>query len=236
MQRPGGSGASAMTVYDAIVVGSGAAGSWAAKMLGEGRASVLILEAGRPIDPETDFPVPPRRDWGRLSRIAARAQRSQHVQAHCLSFFRRTRRFYVDDGDNPYTTASRKPFLWFRGRQTGGRLHTWYRSALRMSPDDFHPSRRAIADADWPIEYEDLAPYYDRVGALSRRFRSAGVPAPTPGRSLLRFPAALAGRAALHRASERPTGKGSIPWPIAPSDSTPTAFRHRCAPRSRRDA
>ena len=152
-----------MTGYDAIVVGSGAAGSWAAKTLGEGGATVLVLEAGRPIDPETDFPVPSPRDWGRLSRIAARVHRRQHIQARCLSFFRRTRHFYVDDGENPYTTSSRKPFLWFRGRQTGGRLHTWYRSALRMSPDDFHPSRRAVADVDWPIEYEDLAPYYDRV-------------------------------------------------------------------------
>ncbi len=152
-----------MSGYDAIVVGSGAAGSWAAKTLAEGGATVLILEAGRSIDPETDFPVPPPRDWGRLSRLAAEVYHGQWVQARCLSFFRRTRHFYVDDQENPYTTPSGKPFLWFRGRQTGGRLHTWYRSALRMSPDDFRPSRRAVADVDWPISYEDLAPYYDRV-------------------------------------------------------------------------
>jgi choline dehydrogenase-like flavoprotein len=152
-----------MSAYDAIVVGSGAAGGWAAKTLGEGGASVLVLEAGRPVDPSADFPIPAPADWGMLGGIAARVYYRQHVQARCLAFLRRTRHFYVNDRDNPYTTPTDKPFLWIRGRQTGGRLHTWFRGASRKSPDAFFPSRRGVADADWPIGYDDLAPYYARV-------------------------------------------------------------------------
>jgi choline dehydrogenase-like flavoprotein len=73
------------------------------------------------------------------------------------------RDFYVDDRQNPYTTPKGKPFNWFRGRQLGGRLHTWARLAIRMSDLDLKSGRRRGVGFDWPIAYADLAPYYDRV-------------------------------------------------------------------------
>ena len=65
--------------------------------------------------------------------------------------------------DNPYTIPEGKPFEWIRGRQVGGRLHTWQRAVPRMSDYEFKAASRDGAGEDWPISYDDLSPYYDRV-------------------------------------------------------------------------
>jgi len=149
-------------VYDAIVVGAGAAGCFAAKELTEGGLSVLLLDAGPEVEPVRDFPVPPPRNRGLIDR-ALLALRGQHVQARCAAFNRATQRFYVTDRDNPYSTPEGKPFNWFRGRQIGGRLHTWGRVVPRFSDWELKPSTHIAAGMDWPIGHKDLAPYYDRV-------------------------------------------------------------------------
>ena len=118
-------------VHDAIVVGSGAAGCWAAKQLTEGGLDVLVLEAGRSIE-LIDYPLEPDWDSGMGMRLLAGA-RGQNVQARCPAFSARTKHFYVNDRQNPYSTPRDKPFHWFRGRQVGGRLHTWGRYVIRMS-------------------------------------------------------------------------------------------------------
>lgn len=151
-----------MHIYDAIIVGSGAAGGWAAKELTEKGLTVLLLEAGRGIDPERDFPIPPPPDHRLFSRAGGMLS-GQSVQARCTGFNARTREFFVNDRDNPYTTPAGKPFNWFRGRQLGGRLHVWARLALRLSDDNFKASSRDGYGVDWPISYSDLAPYYDQV-------------------------------------------------------------------------
>ncbi|AKS32321.1 GMC oxidoreductase [Mycolicibacterium goodii] len=149
--------------YDAIVVGSGAAGSWAAKELTEGGLRVLLLEAGRAVDPVSDFPVDaPPGAIGMAGRARA-AMRGQPIQAQCAAFFKTTKQFYVNDRENPYTTAPGKRFLWYRGRQLGGRLHTWSRHVPRMSNNEFKSASLRGYGIDWPISYEDLAPYYDVV-------------------------------------------------------------------------
>ena len=91
------------------------------------------------------------------------AVRGQHVQARCSSFAETTKQFYVSDRESPYKTTGRDKFLWFRGRQLGGRLHTWWRIAPRMSNYELKAASVRGDGVDWPLSYEDLAPYYDVV-------------------------------------------------------------------------
>ncbi len=155
--------------YDAIVVGSGAAGGWAAKELTEGGMRVLLLEAGREVDPIADFPQPGKAGHHLatghpiLTRARATILDGQPIQARCVAFAKTTRKFFVNDSENPYTTPQGKPFNWFRGRQLGGRLYTWGRIVFRMSDVDFKAASWDGYGADWPISYDDLAPLYDRV-------------------------------------------------------------------------
>jgi choline dehydrogenase-like flavoprotein len=149
-------------VYDVIVIGAGAAGCFAAKELTEGGCSVLLLDAGPEVETVRHFPPSPPPDRGLVDRVFLGLS-GQHVQARCLPFNRTTHQFYVNDRENPYSTPKNKPFNWFRGRQVGGRLHTWGRMALRFSDWELKPSTRGARGTDWPISYEDLAPFYARV-------------------------------------------------------------------------
>lgn len=154
--------------YDAIVVGTGAAGGWAAKELTEGGMKVLALEAGPPIDKVKDFPPnlePVEMNmWARVGF----ALRGQHIQAKMTGTFGGGfSRFYVNDRENPYSNPSDAPFSWFRSRQVGGRMHTWARVALRMSEYDFkRPDLDPSIGASWPISYDEIAPYYSKVEKL----------------------------------------------------------------------
>ena len=145
-------------IYDAIVVGSGATGGWAAKELCENGMRVLVLEAGRKLDPEKDFTehLFPYEVRGRYSS-SDRAR--QKVQSKCYACNSYGRQFFVDDVDNPYTTADRKPFDWIRGRQVGGRTITWGRQSYRLSDYEFKAASRDGYGDDWPISYAELAPY-----------------------------------------------------------------------------
>lgn len=152
-------------VYDAIVVGSGAAGSWAAKELSERGLRTILLEAGRAIDPEADFPPPKPRRASKI-QLASRARAvlgGQGIQARCMSYSPLTRHLFVSDRENPYVTAKGKPFNWYRARQLGGKLHLWGRNALRISTYDLKAAERDGFGQAWPITYDDLAPWYARV-------------------------------------------------------------------------
>jgi choline dehydrogenase-like flavoprotein len=152
--------------YDAIVVGSGAAGSWAAKELCERGLRTMLLEAGPQLDPVTDFPIPPPSGHDSKLALVNRARGTlsgQHIQARCMSWSGLTRHLFVNDRQNPYSTESDAPFNWFRARQVGGRLHLWGRNALRIGNEQLHSARFDGYGSDWPISYEDLAPWYDRV-------------------------------------------------------------------------
>jgi choline dehydrogenase-like flavoprotein len=145
--------------YDAVVVGSGATGGMAAKCLTDGGANVLVLEAG----PE----LPPDSRWEReksqeeFERIKTR----QPIQSRSLLYNKRNCHLFIDDLDNPYTTDSTTTFNWIRSRQAGGRTLIWSRFALRMSEQDLD-SYEGESHGTWPISYNDLAPYYDKVEAL----------------------------------------------------------------------
>ncbi len=154
-----------MPDYDAIVVGSGMTGGWAAKELTELGLRVLVLEAGRPIEPEQDYRehVPPWemefRGLGDRRRVAAR----QPMQRNSVSFDELSHAFWCDDVDNPYTTPRDKPFYWFRARQVGGKSIIWSRQVYRWSDLDFEANLRDGIAVDWPIRYRDIAPWYDQV-------------------------------------------------------------------------
>ncbi|HET9305820.1 MAG TPA: GMC family oxidoreductase [Candidatus Sulfotelmatobacter sp.] len=151
--------------YDAIVVGSGITGGWAAKELTEKGLKTLVLEAGRSIVPEQDYVehVPPWemkfRGWGDRRRLAE----DQPVQSLCYACDEWSSKFFVNDKENPYTTAPGKPFSWIRGRQVGGRSITWGRQSYRWSDLDFEANVRDGIAIDWPIRYVDIAPWYDYV-------------------------------------------------------------------------
>ncbi|MEO8486185.1 MAG: GMC family oxidoreductase [Betaproteobacteria bacterium] len=145
-----------------IVVGSGAAGGWAAKELTESGLSVLVLEAGPPIRVEQDFPLPAPNE-GRLSARLVHGITHQPIQMRCPAFNARTRRFFVDDREHPYTTPADKAYNWFRGRQVGGRMHTWGRVVARLSELELRAASRDGHGNDWPLAYDDLARAYDTV-------------------------------------------------------------------------
>lgn len=151
--------------YDALVIGSGAAGSFAVKELTERGLEVLLLEAGRNITPN-DFKntskKPKQKGINLKDRVLAGIQ-GQPKQARVAFFGPQYRPFFVNDFQHPYSTPPDEPFLWIRGKQLGGRLHTYGRVLLRMSDVDFKAASRDGYGDDWPISYADLAPYYDQV-------------------------------------------------------------------------
>jgi len=152
-------------IYDAIIVGSGATGGWAAKELTQKGFKVAVLEAGRKLDPLKDYaehtwPYELKfRGFGDRSDM----ERTQPIQSKCYACDEYGRQFFVNDLENPYTTPSDKPFYWIRSRQVGGRSIPWGRQTYRLSNYDFKAATHDGYGDDWPISYEDLAPYYDKV-------------------------------------------------------------------------
>ena len=165
--------------YDAIVIGSGAAGGWAAKELADRGVRTLLLEAGRSLDVETDFTPPLSKSASKLQLMsrASAVLGGQHIQARCMSFSPLTRHLFVNDRENPYVAARGKPFNWYRGRQVGGRLHLWGRNAVRISDHEFKAAERDGFGASWPISYSDLEPWYAHVERfLGVHGQAAGIP------------------------------------------------------------
>jgi glucoside 3-dehydrogenase (cytochrome c) catalytic subunit len=143
-------------------VGSGASGGWVAKQLTEAGLRVAVLEAGRKLDPAVDYldhrppyEMPLR---GQLPRVAREEQPIQ--QKACDAF---TSHLFVKDTECPYTTPPDQPFEWYRGRQVGGKSLTWGRQTYRLSDYDFKAASRDGFGVDWPLDYAELSPYYDRV-------------------------------------------------------------------------
>lgn len=143
--------------YDVCIIGSGAAGGTAAKILSEGGLTVAMLEAGPALNPATDFKehVWPYQLPHRGAGVGGKAMAD-------FSEFLAPNGSWEIAGE-PYTNAPGSRFRWFRSRIVGGRTNHWGRIALRFAPVDFRARSTDGMGDDWPISYEDLAPYYDKV-------------------------------------------------------------------------
>ncbi len=152
------------TTFDAIVIGSGITGGWAAKELTEKGLKTLVLEAGRPIVPEDYVEHVPEWEMKFRGLGDRRSQlKDQPIQRTCYACDEWSSKFFVNDNENPYTVEPGRPFRWIRGRQMGGRSITWGRQSYRWSDLDFEANLREGIAIDWPIRYADLAPWYDYV-------------------------------------------------------------------------
>lgn len=137
-----------------IVVGSGATGGWVAKEMSEYGFQVLVLEAGQATPthlPHMEEPehVPGSDDYA--------------IQRQCRAFNTWTQPYFINDQEHPYTTASGLPFNWIRTNVLGGRTRIWGGQVYRMSEFDFQAADGDSYGVNWPLHYQDLAPYYDRV-------------------------------------------------------------------------
>jgi choline dehydrogenase-like flavoprotein len=152
--------------FDAIVVGSGITGGWAAKELTEAGLKVLMIERGREIRHQQDYETETKAPWELPFRGLgdAKLYREQYpVQMLNRHFTEFTQNHFVNDAENPYTTGGDTAFTWFRSYQLGGRSLTWGRQSYRWSDYDFGANKRDGHGTDWPIRYADLAPWYDKV-------------------------------------------------------------------------
>jgi choline dehydrogenase-like flavoprotein len=151
-----------MTTYDAIIVGSGISGGWAAKELCEKGLKVLLLERGSNVV-HPQYPTATKDRWEfphRLS-LSAEDKKRSYVQSRHYSYREDNKHFYINDQENPYTETKR--FDWIRGDIVGGRSLLWARACYRWSDLDFEANLRDGIAIDWPIRYKDIAPWYDYV-------------------------------------------------------------------------
>jgi choline dehydrogenase-like flavoprotein len=153
-------------VFDAIVVGSGITGGWAAKEFCERGYKTLMVERGRLVEHRKDYPtegVPPWKmpNRGRVEQSVA--DRDHAVQQHCYAFSEYTRHFFGNDRELPYSVADGSRWSWIRANQLGGKSMLWARQSWRLSDFDFAANAADGHGNDWPIRYRDLAPWYSKV-------------------------------------------------------------------------
>ena len=149
--------------YDAIVIGAGMSGAWAAKEFSENGFKTLLLERGRDVKHIKDYPTTNMQPWEFPNRgqVPQEIKEKNPVISRCYAFREDTTHFFVKDTDHPYDQL--KPFDWIRGYQVGGKSIMWARQVQRWSDYDFEgPARDGFA-VDWPIRYQDIAPWYSYV-------------------------------------------------------------------------
>ncbi len=149
--------------FDAIVIGSGISGGWAAKELTERGLKTLVLERGRDVKHNVDYPTTNMMPWEFKHRgnVPQKIKDENPVVSRCYAFREDAMHFFVRDNEHPY--IQEKPFDWIRGYQVGGKSLLWARQTQRWSDFDFEgPARDGFA-VDWPIRHKDLDPWYSHV-------------------------------------------------------------------------
>jgi choline dehydrogenase-like flavoprotein len=149
--------------YDAIVIGSGMSGGWAAKEFCEKGFKTLLLERGRDVKHIKDYPTTSKMPWEfeHRGQIPYKIAKENPSISRCYAYKEDAMHFFVKDTEHPY--IQEKPFDWIRGYQVGGKSIMWARQTQRWSDFDFEgPARDGFA-VDWPIRYKDLAPWYSYV-------------------------------------------------------------------------
>jgi choline dehydrogenase-like flavoprotein len=149
--------------FDAIVIGSGISGGWAAKELCEQGLKTLVLERGRNVEHNKDYPTANKAPWefphrGQMSKAFLN---DNPLISKAAGFGEDTAHFFIRDEDHPY--VQEKPFDWIRGYQVGGKSLTWGRACQRWSPFEFTSPERLGYGMNWPIGYADVAPWYSHV-------------------------------------------------------------------------
>ncbi|AXY76789.1 GMC family oxidoreductase [Paraflavitalea soli] len=155
--------ATAQNTYDAIVVGSGISGGWAAKELCEKGLKTLLLERGRDVVHIKDYTDTEKAPWelphhGNLTQAD---RENSPIQSKCYAFNEVSKKFFVNDVENPYNQV--KPFSWIRGYHVGGRSLMWGRQSYRWSDIDFSANGKDGHGVDWPIRYKDMESWYSYV-------------------------------------------------------------------------
>lgn len=150
--------------YDAIVVGTGISGGWSAKELTENGLNTLVLERGRDVKHVEDYPTATMDPWElpRADQILHEERKHYEKQLRTGYTIREsTKHWWIKDTDQPYEEVKR--FDWIRGYHVGGRSIMWGRQSYRLSPMDFEANARDGIAVDWPVRYDDIAPWYDHV-------------------------------------------------------------------------
>ena len=149
--------------FDAIVIGSGISGGWAAKELCEKGMKTLVLERGRNVEHNKDYPTAHLNPWDFEHRgsLTKKFLDANPLITKAAGFGDDTKHFFVQDKDHPY--MQEKPFDWIRGYQVGGKSLTWGRACQRWSEFEFTAPERFGYGTGWPIGYKDVAPWYSHV-------------------------------------------------------------------------
>ena len=171
--------------YDAIVVGTGISGGWAAKELTEKGLKTLVLERGRDVKHLVDYPTMTKEPWQlpHANNLPAEELKFYPVQSRTNWVNQANKHWWVKDTENPYTEI--KPFDWIRGYHTGGRSIMWGKQTYRLSDLDFEANAKEGIGVDWPIRYKDMAPWYDYVESyIGVSGRAEGLPQLPDGKFL----------------------------------------------------
>jgi choline dehydrogenase-like flavoprotein len=149
--------------FDAIVVGSGMSGGWAAKELCEKGLKTLVLERGRNIEHIKDYPTANMAPWEfeHHNQLTAKDLQENPIASRCYAYTEATRHFFVKDNEHPYIQI--KPFDWIKAYQVGGKSLLWARWTQRWSDLDFEANAKEGIAIDWPIRYKDISPWYSYV-------------------------------------------------------------------------
>jgi len=164
--------------YDAIVIGSGISGGWAAMELCKKGLKTLLLERGRDVKHITDYPTATLNPWDFKFGYNNTNKDREIDPVQSSAYGPADKHFYVSDAEHPY--IQERPFHWYRGYQVGGRSLTWGRQCYRLSDLDFMANMKEGIAVDWPIRYKDIAPWYSyaesHIGVSGQRENLSQLP------------------------------------------------------------